>query len=60
VRLFNPRKDRWNRHFAWNGPILVGCTHTGRVTITLLEINRDEAVDLRRYLILEGAFPPQG
>jgi hypothetical protein len=60
VRLFNPRKDRWNRHFTWNGPILVGRTHTGRVTITLLEINRDEAVDLRQYLILEGAFPPQG
>jgi HNH endonuclease len=60
VRLFHPRKDRWNRHFAWHGPILVGRTHTGRVTITLLEINRDEAVDLRRYLIQEGAFPPQG
>jgi hypothetical protein len=58
VRLFNPRKDRWNRHFVWDGPILVGRTHTGRVTIALLEINRAEAVDLRAYLILEGSFPP--
>jgi hypothetical protein len=57
VRLFNPRKDRWKRHFEWNGPYLAGRTHTGRVTITLLEINRPEAVEFREYLILEGSFP---
>jgi hypothetical protein len=28
VRLFNPRKDRWNRHFAWDGPAIVGRTVT--------------------------------
>ena len=58
VRLFNPRKDRWNRHFVWNGAILVGRTHTGRVTIDLLQINRAEAMELREYLIREGSFPP--
>ncbi len=58
VRLFNPRKDRWHRHFAWNGPYLVGRTHTGHVTIALLEINRFEAVEFREYLIREGSFPP--
>jgi hypothetical protein len=58
VRLFNPRKDRWNRHFAWNGPFLTGLTHTGRVTIGLLEINRPDAVEFREYLILDGSFPP--
>jgi 5-methylcytosine-specific restriction endonuclease McrA len=26
VRLFHPRKDRWSRHFAWDGPVLVGRT----------------------------------
>jgi hypothetical protein len=51
-------KDRWNRHFVWDGPTLVGRTHTGRVTIALLEINRAEAVELREYLIREGTFPP--
>lgn len=54
VRLFHPRKDRWNRHFEWDGPVLVGRTHTGRVTIALLEINRPEAVELREYLIRES------
>jgi hypothetical protein len=58
VRLFNPRKDRWRRHFEWNGPYLVGCRHTGRVTIALLGFNRPEAVDFREYLIVEGSFPP--
>ncbi len=58
VRLFNPRKDRWNRHFKWEGPILIGRTHTDRITIDLLEINRAEAVDFREFLIREGSFPP--
>ena len=53
VRLFHPRLDRWGRHFGWDGPRLVGRTHTGRVTIELLEINRPEAVELRDYLLRE-------
>jgi hypothetical protein len=58
VRLFHPRKDRWKHHFEWNGPYMVGRTHTGRVTIALLEINRPEAVEFREHLIREGSFPP--
>jgi hypothetical protein len=54
VRLFNPRKDRWGRHFTWDGPVLVRRTVTGRVTIVLLEINRPEAVESREYLIRES------
>jgi hypothetical protein len=54
VRLFHPRKDRWSRHFAWQGPILVGCTIIGRVTVALLEINRMEAVEFREYLTRES------
>jgi HNH endonuclease len=53
VRLFHPRKDRWNQHFRWDGAVLEGRTITGRVTIALLEINRAEAVELREYLIRE-------
>ena len=54
VRLFHPRKDRWSRHFTWDGPVLVGRTITGRVTIVLLEINRPEAVEFREHLIREA------
>ena len=59
VRLFNPRTDRWSRHFEWLGPLLAGRTHTGSVPIALLEINRFEAVEFREYLIREGSFPPR-
>jgi HNH endonuclease len=44
--------------FAWEGALLVGRTHAGRVTIALLEINRAEAVEFREHLIREGSFPP--
>jgi hypothetical protein len=54
VRLFHPRKDRWSRHFTWQGPTLLGRTTSGRVTIALLEINRPEAVELRDYLLRES------
>jgi 5-methylcytosine-specific restriction endonuclease McrA len=57
VPLFNPRKDRWEDHFAWNGPVLVGKTLIGKVTITVLAINLSYRVALRAALIEEGRFP---
>lgn len=56
VRLYNPRKDRWGRHFTWDGPRLVGLTLTGRVTIDLLAINRPEAMELRDHLLREDGI----
>jgi HNH endonuclease len=56
--LFKPRRHRWERHFRWAGPELVGRTAIGRVTIAVLEINSPERVLLRRSLIDEGVFPP--
>lgn len=58
IPLFNPRRHKWRRHFRWDGPVLVGLTPIGRVTVTVLEINLDYRVDLRRGLIEEGVFPP--
>lgn len=58
VRLFHPRKDRWSRHFQWDGPRLIGRTSIGRTTIVVLEINLPDAVDFREQLIREGSFPP--
>lgn len=59
VRLFNPRRDRWARHFAWDGPILVGRTTMARATIAVLDINEPDAVTVRAALIDEGVFPPK-
>ncbi|HEV8717515.1 MAG TPA: HNH endonuclease signature motif containing protein [Candidatus Binatia bacterium] len=58
VPLFNPRQDCWADHFAWNGPVLVGKTPVGKVTIEVLAINLPYRVALRAALIEEGIFPP--
>lgn len=57
TNLFNPRRHRWNRHFYWIGPILVGRTAIGRTTIDVLGINFPLRVWLRQELIEEDIFP---
>jgi hypothetical protein len=55
--LFNPRIGRWNEHFAWRGPTLVGLTAQGRATIDVLAINAPARIDVRRTLLRSGEFP---
>jgi len=55
VPLFNPRTDKWDDHFVWDGVTLVGRTAVGRATIDVLGINRDERIAHRRLLIQAGA-----
>lgn len=57
--LFNPRRDKWARHFRWEGGRLEGRTSKGRVTVVLLRINAQIRVELREVLIDEGLFPPK-
>jgi hypothetical protein len=57
TRLFNPRSDRWNDHFAWSGATMIGLTDIGRTTIDVLEINQPIRVRARRIFIDEGSFP---
>ena len=56
VPLFNPHRQSWARHFRWRGPVLVGRTAIGRVTIAVLRINDPFRVELRRHLLQEGLF----
>ncbi len=58
VVLFNPRRQRWKRHFAWDGPRLVGLTPCGRATIAVLNVNAAHRIGLRELLIEAGRFPP--
>ena len=58
VRLFHPRRHKWDRHFRWDGPFLVGRTAIGRVTIAVLAMNAPDAVAARAALIDEGIFSP--
>jgi hypothetical protein len=58
VRLFHPRRHKWDRHFRWEGPLLIGRTAIGRATVVTFGINLPHRVELREILIAEGAFPP--
>lgn len=59
TRLFHPRTDAWSDHFAWQGPLLIGKTPVGRVTVNVLGINHAERTRLREILIRLHAFPPE-
>ncbi len=60
VPLFNPRRQRWSRHFAWSEDFLliIGRTATGRATVETLHLNRPELRNLRRALRAIGEHPP--
>lgn len=60
VPLFNPRKDVWSNHFAWDSdPVyLIGLTPTGRATIEALQLNRRRLLILRRNLQNIHRHPP--
>jgi hypothetical protein len=57
--LFNPRRQKWTRHFYWNGPRLLGRTRTGRATIAVLAINDPAFLALREARLAAGLFPPE-
>ena len=59
TRLYNPRRDRWREHFAWQGVVLIGLTAVGRTTVQVLAMNDREMVEARETLIAEGRFPPK-
>ena len=56
VRLFNPRRDTWARHFAWDGLRIRAMTATGRATAWLLEFNSEERLKVRQGLRQLGLF----
>jgi hypothetical protein len=59
VMLFHPRRQKWLRHFAWNGAVLTGLTPGGRATIDVLNINAPHRIELRERLLVAGRFPPE-
>jgi len=55
--LFNPRLQRWTRHFRWEGPLLIGKTAQGRTTIEVLAMNDPDRIALRQELLAQGLLP---
>lgn len=60
VPLYDPRRQRWHEHFAWNNDFtqFVGLTPTGRATVTELQLNRPGLANLRGAVRALGAHPP--
>lgn len=60
VSIFNPRRDRWGDHFAWeqDGLLIVGLTACGRATAATLNLNDRYHLSARAVWILARAYPP--
>lgn len=48
-RLFHPRTDRWADHFAIEEGEIRGLTAIGNATVSLLNMNDPDRVELRRW-----------
>jgi hypothetical protein len=57
--VFNPRVERWDAHFRWDGVVLVGLTAIGRATVDALRMNRALALAIRREETALGRHPPR-
>lgn len=55
--LYNPRRQRWERHFRLEGAIIVGLTRTGRATVRLLHMNSTRQVEERLHLQGKRRYP---
>ncbi len=60
VRLFNPRKQKWKRHFQWSadGTEIIGKTPIGRATVVALQMNHPIGLRARQKWVLAGWWPP--
>jgi hypothetical protein len=59
VPLFDPRRQRWDRHFRWNGVRVAGISATGRATVTALRLNRPLILSIRDEEVARGRHPPK-
>jgi hypothetical protein len=60
VRLYNPRVQRWGRHFGWSadGTEVQGRTTAGRATVAALQLNNAIARIVRSAWVSAGWHPP--
>lgn len=61
VKLFDPRRQRWSRHFTWGDEAtrIIGRTAPGRATVIALQLNHVIAVLVRREWVTAGWHPPR-
>ena len=61
VLLFNPRTQKWSRHFSWStdGTRIIGRTRSGRATIIALRMNHATIVISRSLWVNLDIHPPK-
>lgn len=61
VKIFNPRRQVWQRHFEFNSMTgeITGKTVCGRATVTALRMNSDQALIARMIWFNAGWYPPE-
>jgi hypothetical protein len=61
VLLFNPRRQKWRRHFVWSedGTVIIGRMACGRATVEALHLNNPLAIEVRREWVSVGWHPPR-
>lgn len=59
IRLFNPRNDKWDEHFEWDGFVIRGITEIGKATVDLLKVNRRLMLAIREEEYGVGRHPKQ-
>lgn len=57
MRFFNPRRDKWFRHFSLEGAFIKAITDIGEVTASILQFNSSERILEREILIALGRYP---
>ncbi len=57
VRLYDPRKDRWEEHFRISGPVLEPLTAIGATTAQLLRLNVADRIVERKLLQSVNRYP---
>lgn len=59
VALFNPRTQKWSRHFTWTveGLRVEGRTQSGRATVNALNMNHPTIVMARSLWVSLGVHP---
>jgi hypothetical protein len=60
VPLFNPNRQLWADHFAWEegGKLIIGLTSEGRATVEQLQLNRPVLVSAPIQWIIARWHPP--
>jgi len=61
VPLFNPRTQKWTDHFRWSNAdstVVEPITATGKVTVTVLDLNSSQHVAIRSLVSRLGLHPP--